>query len=159
MFTGRNSNKKSEAIGLPKDYQPVNVRYAQIRELLPYELLLTQDNGDGSFVYVSDVSLLFNQQRLDRMSLQALQAKFDEQVNAGNIGLSELRKHISDADLQKFIKSRYIQSLSELQQWTNYLARTESNLVESIKLEVGNQASQVVNPVAPTGSSPAAVSE
>lgn len=159
MFTGRIPNKKSEVIGLPKEYQPVNIRFAQLRELLPYESLLIQDNGDGSFDYVSDVSLLFNQQRLDRMSLQALQAKFDEQVNAGNAGLSELRKHLSDADLQKFIKSRYIQSLSELQQWTNYLARTESNLVEAIKSEVGKQASQVVNSTAPTGSSPAAVSE
>lgn len=159
MFLGRIPNKKSEAIGLPKDYQPVNVRFARIRELLPYESLLVQDNGDGSFVYVSDVSLLFNQQRLDRMSLQALQAKFDEQVNAGNTGLSELRKRLSDSDLQKFIKSRYIQSLSELQQWTNYLARTESNLVEAIKSEAAKQDIQVVEPAAPAGSEPAAVSE
>ena len=92
MFAGRNSHKQATVIEYPKDYQPVNVRFAKVRELLPYESLLKQDNGDGSFIYVSDVSLLFNQERLDRMSLQALQAKLDEQVNAGNTGLSELRK-------------------------------------------------------------------
>lgn len=159
MFAGRNANKKATLLVLPKDYQPVNVRFAKFREQVTYEPLLTEDIGNGTFIYVSDVSLLFNQQRLDRMSLQALQAKLDEQVNAGNKGLSELRKNLTDAELQKFIKSRYIQSLSELQQWTNYLARTESNLVDAIKSEAGKQASQVANPTVPTGSAPDAVSE
>lgn len=155
MFAGRCANKKATLLVLPKDSQPVNVRFAISRELVPYEPLLTEDIGDGSFFYVSDVSLLFNQQRLDRMSLQALQAKFDEQVNAGNSGLAELRKNISDSDLQKLVKSRYIQSLSELQQWVSHLAATEKNYISAIKADLEKQSDTVVNSTSPTGAAPA----
>ena len=154
MFNGRTPHKKTTVVEYPKDYKAVNLKYAKVRECLPYELLLTCDNGDGSCTCLSDVDLLFNQQRLDRMSLQALQARLDEQIRSGDTGLSELRKNISDADLQKFIKSRYIQSLSELRQWSNYLARSESGLVNSIKASL--ESEPVVNSTSPTGAAPAA---
>lgn len=143
-----------------EDFLPVNVRYAKVRERLPYEKLLVQDNGDGSSTLLSDVDLLFNQERLDRMSLQALQARLDEQVKAGNTGLSELRKNVSDADLHKFIKSRYIQSLSELQQWTNYLSRSEKGLVSSIRDSIAVKDTGLdANPAVPVGSAPASAAE
>lgn len=156
MFNGRNPHKKATVLEYPKGYQRVNVKYAKVREYLPYEPLLVRDNGDGTYACLSDVDLLFNQERLDRMSLQALQVRLDEQMRAGDTGLSVLRKNVSDADLHKFIKSRYIQSLSELQQWTNYLSRTEKGLVSSIRDSVAaKDIAQVVSPAAPAGTAPA----
>ena len=154
MFNGRTPHKSATVVEYSKNYKPVNVKYAKVRERLPYEPLLVRDNGDGSSTCLSDVDLLFNQTRLDRMSLEALRAHLDEQIRSGDTGLSELRKNVSDADLQKFIKSRYIQSLSELRQWSNYLARSESGLVSSIKASL--ESEPVVNPTSPTGAAPAA---
>ena len=68
MFEGRNPHKKATVYEFPKDSKRVNVKYAKVRERLPYEPLLVRDNGDGTCVCLSDVDLLFNQTRLDRMS-------------------------------------------------------------------------------------------
>ena len=111
----------------------VDRRVAVTRERVVYESLLVDDHGDGTYSYLSDVDLLFNQQRLDRMSLQALQQRLDDMLRAGDDGLSELRKNLTDADLQKFIKSRYIQSLSELRAWSDYLAEEYGNAETAIK--------------------------
>lgn len=151
MFQGRNPHKTATPVqsGVPcmRD-----VRFMKIREHVPYEPLLVDINPNGSCRFLSDVDLLFNQQRLDRMSLAALKQKLDESVQAGDNGLSVIRKNIKDEDLHKFIKSRYIQSLSELRQWSSYLSTEYAKVVDSIR------ASQkpVVPPTSPTGAAPAA---
>lgn len=129
-------NKTVTEWSLPKGCRRLDVDLCITRDRLPYEPLLIQDNGDGSRTYLSDVDLLFNQSRLDRMSLQALQARLDEAARSGDTGLSELRKNISDVDLQKFVKSRYIQSLSELRQWSHYLAEKYTSTAEGIKADL-----------------------
>lgn len=144
--------KKATKVGSLAPDQ-VDIQFAVVRDVLPYEPLLIEDLGTSCKV-VSDVSLLFNQQRLDRMSLQALTEKLNERVNAGDVGLSELRKNIKDEDLHLFVKSRYIQSLSELRQWSHYL-------MENYKDEVGRLRASltpkpVVNSTSPTGAAPAA---
>ena len=130
----------------------VDLRFAVARDVLPYEPLLIEDLGDSCKI-VSDVSLLFNQQRLDRMSLQSLVEKLNERVNAGDTGLSELRKNINDEDLHKFVKSRYIQSLSELRQWSHYLATNYKDEVG--RLQASMASKPAVNPTSPTGAAPA----
>ena len=150
MFKGRFPEKTATPC-LPVAVE-LDTRYSKVREHVPYEPLLVNDYSDGSFRVLSDVDLLFNQQRLDRMSLAALKQKLDESVQAGDNGLSAIRKNIKDEDLQKFIKSRYIQSLSELRQWSSYLSSEYVKVVDSIR------ASQkpAVAPTSPTGAAPAA---
>lgn len=131
MFEGRIRNKKATPLCI-KDCS-IDVRHAVVRDRVPYEPLLTMDYPDGSCRFLSDVDLLFNQERLDRMSLAALKQKLDENISAGDNGLSEIRKNIKDEDLQKFIKSRYIQSLSELRQWSHYLTTQYANEVGNIR--------------------------
>ena len=77
-------------------------------------------NGSCDAVaYRTDIYMLFNQQRLDRMSLSQLSDWLDNQTPTS--GLAELRSKMSDAQLHSFIKSRYIQSPSELMAWSEYL--------------------------------------
>lgn len=119
MFNGRFPNKQAT-----KCNRIAHVDYKRVVtcEKPVYAPLLINDHGDDTFTYLSDVDLLFNQQRLDRMSLAALQQKLDDMTRIQNDGLSELRKNIKDEDLMKFIKSRYIQAPSELRAWCSYLA-------------------------------------
>lgn len=150
MFQGRKTNKT--ATPCVAGVVDLDLRYSKLREHVPYEPLLVNEYPDGSYRVLSDVDLLFNQQRLDRMSLAALKQKLDESVQAGDNGLSAIRKNIKDDDLHKFIKSRYIQSLSELRQWSSYLSSEYARVVDSIR------ASQkpVVPPTSPTGAAPVA---
>lgn len=129
MFKNRFPNSRQKA----QVKRSIDKRFSVTRDLLPYESLLVQDLGNGTCRYLSDVDLLFNQERLDRMSLQSLQQKLNEQVQYGDNGLSELRKNIKDEDLHKFIKSRYIQSLSELRSWSGYLAEQYGDTVTGIR--------------------------
>lgn len=77
-------------------------------------------DGEMSVRITSDIYMLFNQQRLDKMTQSALLQHFDSQpINEPS--MSALRSKLSDADLCKFIKSRYIQSPSELMAWTQFL--------------------------------------
>lgn len=131
MFPGRVIKKK--AASFPKRSGDMDAQFKVTRDKVVYEPLLIQDLGGSCCRCVSDVDLLFNQQRLDRMSLQALQQKLNEQAQLGDNGLSELRKNIKDEDLHRFIKSRYIQSLSELRAWSGYLAERYGDTVTGIR--------------------------
>lgn len=150
MFKGRFPEKT--ATPCVSGVADLDARYSKVRDHVPYESLLLNEYPDGSYRVLSDVDLLFNQQRLDRMSLAALKQKLDESVQAGDNGLSAIRKNIKDEDLQKFIKSRYIQSLSELRQWSSYLSSEYVKVVDSIRAA----QKPVVAPTSPTGASPAA---
>lgn len=149
MFKSRITDKTATPCVTVVD--DLDARYSRQREHVPYEPLLVNEYPDGSFRILSDVDLLFNQQRLDRMSLAALKQKLDESVQSGDTGLSAIRKNIKDEDLQKFIKSRYIQSLSELRQWSSYLSSEYAKVVDSIR----SSQKPVVAPTSPTGAAPA----
>ena len=107
-----------------------NTRYAVTRDIQVFEDMLVQMYDDGSQRYLTDISLLFNQQRLDRMTNNALDdwfrsvARVDSQLDA-------IRKALPVDAIGKFIKSRYIQSPSELRRWTNYLATTYKSEYEA----------------------------
>lgn len=89
-------------------------------------------DGTTSVTYRNDIHLLLNQKRLDRMTLQA----FTEYLNANPApDLSNLRKNVSDAQLHQFVKSRYIQSRSELQSWASYLTNQVSSQKSAIEAQ------------------------
>lgn len=146
---------KAATVSKVGNVDEVNAKYIEYPVYTP---LLAEDCGT-SVRYVSDVSLLFNQQRLDRMSLQALKEKIDEHAQLGNDGLASIRSKLTDEQLSQFVKSRYIQSLSELRQWTTYLEKNFESEVANINAALAAKAArekQVVNPTSPTGAAPAA---
>lgn len=68
----------------------------------------------------SDIYMLFNQQRLDRMTRESLIQHF-ETMSVRDSGLAALRSKLTDDQLISIVKSRYIQQPSELLAWSNYL--------------------------------------
>lgn len=68
----------------------------------------------------SDIYMLFNQQRLDRMSREALINYFNG-LAIQDPKFGDLKSKLSDDQLISVVKSRYIQSPSELLAWSRYL--------------------------------------
>ena len=108
----------------------------------------TEHDGVKSVTLTSDIYMLFNQQRLDRMSRERLIAYFD-QLSVRDTQMSELRSKLTDDQLCSFVKSRYIQSRSELMAWSQYLMSSQDSVIADIAAQ---QAAQqpVEQPSAPS---------
>lgn len=119
-------------------------------------------NADGSIAsvaYSSDISLLFNQKRLeDTLGRDGLKKFFDDMASRSP-ALTSLRKKISDDDLASMCKSRYLQSASEILSWSNYLNENYKHLMDVVKSRLSSNDSDDETPGAssldPAGSSSA----
>lgn len=91
-------------------------------------------NGNEVVTLTSDIYMLFNQQRLDRMSKDRLLAYF-ENLSVTDPKMSELRSKLSDDQLCSFVKSRFIQSPSELMAWSQYLMSSQDEMIAAAAAE------------------------
>lgn len=91
-------------------------------------------NGNEVVTLTSDIFMLFNQQRLDRMSKDRLLAYF-ENLSVTDPKMSELRSKLSDDQLCSFVKSRFIQSPSELMAWSQYLMSSQDEMIAAAAAE------------------------
>lgn len=110
--------------------------------------LLTSEVKDGEEVitrYHSDVELVLNQTRLDNASLQAI-------ISTWRTSIGQDTSRFTDEQLISNIKSRHLQSASEIQSWLNYLDASALNVIEA------NEANKPA-PSDPAPSDPAPVSE
>lgn len=117
-------------------FNTVDISHSNLCSVPLFEDLLTEEttssNDDVSTVRVcNDISLLFNQQRLQALGKEGIK-QFLDQLTPKSPALADLRKKISDADLLKVCKSRYIQSPSELLAWSSYLDSSLTNLKQDI---------------------------
>lgn len=109
-----------------------------VYEPSPLEPLLVEKVYHGSnedefdLHYSRDVSLLLNQQRLSK-ELQPLLADAVQRMR-NTVDLSDDYKNLSDDDLIDTIRSRYIQSPSELKSWLNYLGENMKSLADKLGL-------------------------
>ena len=78
------------------------------------------DDKREAIANVDDIYMLFNQQRLDKMTREALIARFDS-MSQYDDGMKALRQKCTDDQLISLVKSRYIQSPGELMEWSKYL--------------------------------------
>lgn len=100
----------------------------------------------------TDIAMLFNQQRLDRMTSSALVEYLDQTTNwrkQGNIG------KYSSEQLSMFVKSRYCQSPSELMAWTEYLNANYDSLSAELRSMIDAQAAANTKPEESPTASPA----
>lgn len=97
---------------------------AIFREKAIYEDLITSDvkQSDGSTIHYidSDLILLFNQERLQSLGQTAM-IDYLNSISPQSDSLAELRKNCTDDELLSMIKSRHIQSRSDLLAWSKYL--------------------------------------
>lgn len=91
-------------------------------------------NGTEVVTLTSDIYMLFNQQRLDRMSKDRLLAYF-ENLSVSEPKMRELRSKLTDDQLCTFVKSRFIQSPSELMAWSQYLMNSQDEMIAAAAAE------------------------
>ena len=109
----------------------------------------------GVFHVLNDISLLFNQQRLEnRLSVTELREMF----NRYSPNKSRYLAQLDDDTLLSTLKSRHIQSLSEIKSWTEYCIENFDDLVKAqlAKQNEENDGENVQESVASTSSGSAA---
>lgn len=85
-------------------------------------------DSDNVFHVLNDISLLFNQQRLEnRLSATELREMF----NRYSPNQSRYLVQLDDDTLLSTLKSRHIQSLSEIKSWTEYCIENFDDLVKA----------------------------
>ena len=84
-------------------------------------------DGKTSVSFHDPIRMLFNQERLNQLGPAALQRWLETLQQAKSSPINDLRSQCDDAMLMELIKSRHIQSMSELQAYADY---HKSNLDE-----------------------------
>lgn len=124
---------------------PVSLNSARSCELIQSEFLektpvnefMFQEievSGKKTLRVTSDIYMLFNQQRLDRMSKERLISYF-ESLSVNDPKMFELRSKLTDDQLCSFVKSRFIQSPSELMAWSQYLMSSQDEMLAAAAAE------------------------
>lgn len=134
----------------PYNISSKDLRQSEFLENSPVnEFCLERLDKDGIEVVTltSDIYMLFNQQRLDRMSKDRLLAYF-ENLSVNEPKMRELRSKLSDEQLCSFVKSRFIQSPSELMAWSQYLMSSQDEVIAAAAAEQQSEepAKYEVNP-------------
>ena len=79
--------------------------------------LATVENKDGSITISTDISLIFNQQRLEN---KLTASELREYIQRYTPNRSVYTAQLDDETLLNTLKSRHVQSLSELRAWAEY---------------------------------------
>lgn len=89
--------------------------------------LSTVKMKDGSIVISSDITLIFNQQRLEN-KLTANELR--EYIQRYTPNRSVYTAQLDDETLLSTLKSRHIQSLSEMRSWAEYCMENYDSLIK-----------------------------
>ena len=89
--------------------------------------LSTVECKDGSITVSTDISLIFNQQRLEN-KLTANELR--EYIQRYTPNRSVYTAQLDDETLLNTLKSRHIQSLSELRSWAEYCMENYDSLIK-----------------------------
>lgn len=116
-----------------QSYDSKKSRFA-VRDKLVELSSFTDDSG--VFHMLNDISLLFNQQRLEnRISPSELREMF----NRFSPNKSRYLAQLDDDTLLSTLKSRHIQSLSEIKSWTEYCIENFDDLLKAQQAEQNEQ--------------------
>ena len=124
--------------------------------------LSTVQMDDGSIVISSDITLIFNQQRLEnKMTANELR----EYIQRYTPNKSVYTARLDDDTLLSTLKSRHVQSLSEMRAWAEYCMENYDSLIkdaeEKARLAAEAEAAKAAaaGSAAGTASSASATSE
>lgn len=111
------------------------------------------NSSKKSLRITSDIYMLFNQQRLDKMTQQALSAHF-EQMRSTEPAFVSLKSKLSDEQLASIVKSRYIQTPSELIAYSRYLntladADIQALVTAAQQKSMGGSPAEPADPTSP----------
>lgn len=141
------AKRRIEPYVTPVNPSPVSSKdmlCSEFRQESPIDQFLFEEfefDGVKSVRLTSDIYMLFNQQRLDRLSRESLLSHFESMsVNEPKFG--DLRAKLGDDQLISFVKSRFIQSPSELMAWSQYLMSSSDVVVAELAAAQQEQQSQ-----------------
>lgn len=113
---------------------------------------------DGSIVVSTDISLIFNQQRLEN---KLTASELREYIQRYTPNKSVYTAQLDDEILLNTLKSRHIQSLSEMRAWAEYCMENYDSLIkeaeEKARLAAEAEAAAAAAAAPPAGSSSASV--
>lgn len=89
--------------------------------------LSTVLNKDGSITISTDISLVFNQQRLEN---KLTAGELREYIQRYSPNRSVYTAQLDDETLLNTLKSRHIQSLSEMRAWAEYCMENYDSLIK-----------------------------
>lgn len=89
--------------------------------------LATVEDKDGSIAVTTDITLIFNQQRLEN---KLTASELREYIQRYTPNKSVYTAQLDDDTLLSTLKSRHIQSLSELRAWTEYCMENYDSLIK-----------------------------
>lgn len=141
------AKRRIEPYVTPVNPSPVSSKdmlCSEFRQESPIDQFLFEElefDGVKSVRLTSDICMLFNQQRLDRLSRESLLSHFESMsVNEPKFG--DLRAKLGDDQLISFVKSRFLQSPSELMAWSQYLMSSSDAVVAELVAAQHEQQSQ-----------------
>lgn len=120
--------------------------------------LSTFECKDGSIVVSNDISLIFNQQRLEN---KLTASELREYIQRYTPNKSVYTAQLDDETLLNTLKSRHIQSLSEMRSWAEYCMENYDSLIKEAeeKACVAAEEKAAVDQTASATSSASAISE
>lgn len=120
--------------------------------------LSTVVNKDGSIVISNDISLIFNQQRLEN---KLTASELREYIQRYTPNKSVYTAQLDDETLLNTLKSRHIQSLSEVRSWAEYCMENYDSLIKEAeeKARIAAEEEVAVGQAASATSSASATSE
>lgn len=120
--------------------------------------LSTMTLKDGSVVVSNDISLIFNQQRLEN---KLTASELREYIQRYTPNKSVYTAQLDDDTLLSTLKSRHIQSLSEMRAWVEYCMENYDSLIKEAeeKARLATEEKAIADPSAGADPSASATSE
>lgn len=120
--------------------------------------LATVKDKDGSVTVSTDISLIFNQQRLEN---KITASELREYIQRYTPNRSVYTAQLDDETLLNTLKSRHIQSLSEMRAWAEYCMENYDSLIKEAeeKARVAAEAETAAAAGASSSSSASATPE
>lgn len=116
--------------------------------------LSTMKLKDGSVVVSSDITLIFNQQRLEN---KLTASELREYIQRYTPNKSVYTAQLDDETLLNTLKSRHIQSLSEMRSWAEYCMENYDSLIKEAEEKARVAAEEKAAAEVSAGSSSASV--
>lgn len=107
---------------------------------------------DGSITVSTDISLIFNQQRLEN---KLTASELREYIQRYTPNKSVYTAQLDDGTLLNTLKSRHIQSLSEMRSWAEYCMENYDSLIKEAEEKSRLAAEQPTSEQAAAGASSA----
>ena len=118
--------------------------------------LATVNNKDGSITISNDITLIFNQQRLEN---KITASELREYIQRYTPNKSVYTAQLDDDTLLSTLKSRHIQSLSEMRSWAEYCMENYNSLIKEAEEKARIAAEEEASSAAAAESSASSISE